>query len=163
MNHVTKFAEISDTVKHALKVATQAHKGQFRFDGKPYITHPIAVANIVVEDGNLGAFTIDAIVAALLHDVVEDTPITLDDLEKEYFSPYQIHLVDCLSRRKGESYTQFILRVATDEVATKVKLADLKHNLSDLDKSQRRDKYELATELLKLLVEKRKHNEYERS
>lgn len=148
---VKEYADIDKLVEKAVEVATKAHKGQFRDDGRPYITHPIAVANICAAKYARGEDTYFCMIIGLLHDVVEDTSLTLDDLSKEGFPYIVVNAIEYLTRQKNESYTDFIKRVAKNKQATLVKLADLEHNLSDQKPGARKDKYELATELLKSL------------
>ena len=127
----------------ALRIATKAHKDQYRWDKKtPYITHPIAVSTTVD--------AVEAKVVALLHDVVEDTDISLEDLGT-YFSHHIIMYVDALTKRAGEEYVTYLNRVAEHYVSTEVKIADIRHNLSQgLKKGSMRDKYLLAIEYLLL-------------
>ena len=109
----------------ALRMATKAHKGQNRKfgEGEAYITHPIAVSDSV--EGK------DAKIVALLHDVVEDTPLTLEDLHKEF--PLDIvWAVDMLTKRDCDSYAESVLRAKSNRLARRVKIADIKHNMSTL-------------------------------
>ena len=104
----------------ALNIAYKAHIGQLDKGGSPYILHPVRVA--------LHCQTEDEKIVALLHDVVEDTEISFDDL-KEYGFPNQIiEAVKALTKQKNESYDVYIDRVIRDPIAKKVKLADMKHN-----------------------------------
>lgn len=105
----------------AYKIAYQAHKGQKDKGGNDYILHPCAVANMLESD-------IDKAVA-YLHDVVEDTEITIDDLKELDFPDIIINAVDAITKRKNETYDAYIERVAKNNIAKKVKLADIKHNL----------------------------------
>jgi len=106
----------------ALRVAIESHAGQTDRAGAPYILHVLQVLAGCRPDP-------DAMVAAALHDVVEDTPKTLDDLRLEGFPDRIIEAVDALTRRDGETYEDFIERVARVPLARKVKLADLQHNM----------------------------------
>lgn len=104
----------------ALKHAVKAHAGQTDKCGQPYILHPIAVAE-VLEAAHHGEY---AIVAALLHDVVEDTSYRvtrLDEMQAEH--------LDILTRRSTETYVEYIERCLGDFTTAHVKLADLWHNL----------------------------------
>jgi (p)ppGpp synthase/HD superfamily hydrolase len=127
-------------IQKAEAIARLAHKDQKRRDGKPYITHPEAVVALL-------PVAIQKIVG-WLHDVVEDTDVTLEDLKKE-FPQVVVDAVDAVSRRKGESYVQFINRAGKNTLARHVKLADLEHNLSDLKPGPQREKYLTAQEILK--------------
>ena len=108
--------------ERALNVAVQAHWGQTDKGGTPYIHHPIAVA---------ANFQIEFLQAVgLLHDVVEDTSVTLDDLFNVHLFPRAVvDAVDCLTRRQGESYKAYINRIKPNSMARAVKIADIKHNL----------------------------------
>ena len=86
--------------------------------------------------------------AALLHDVVEDTPVTIEHLRALGFPPAVIEAVDALTKRPGEDYFRFIDRVSAYPLARSIKLADIADNLSDLDAGPRRDKYLKATSML---------------
>lgn len=114
-----------DDVKLAHEIAKRAHKGQVDKAGAPYILHPETVASFVTKD--------DEKIVAYLHDVIEDTPCQLRDLENVGFSSEIIKAVDLLTRKTGQSYKQYLKLVKTNELARVVKLADLKHN-SDLSR-----------------------------
>jgi len=109
----------------ALRTAISAHEGQPDKAEKPYILHPLRVM-LQFDDEN-------SQVTALLHDVVEDSPITFEDLEKEGFPSEVLAALHCLTKTKGEDYDDFISRVLTDPLACRVKLADLMDN-SDLSR-----------------------------
>lgn len=109
-------------LEKALEFATARHAGQTRFgSADPYIVHPIRVSERVATDHQK--------ICALLHDVVEDTPTTLDEIEKE-FGIMVRDTIDCLTHRKGESYNDYITRILTDENAVRVKIADICDNLN---------------------------------
>ena len=114
-------------VKRALEFAISAHKGQVDKAGAPYVLHAIAVASKLSTDFEK--------VVGLLHDVVEDTEFTLNDIA-EAFGDDVAAVVDVLTHREGEAYTDYISRVAANTVATKVKIADLSHNMDLLRISQ---------------------------
>ncbi|WP_423214504.1 GTP pyrophosphokinase [Streptococcus equinus] len=114
-----------DDVKVAHEIAKRAHKGQVDKAGAPYILHPETVASFVTKD--------DEKIVAYLHDVIEDTPCQLRDLENAGFSSEIIKAVDLLTRKTGQSYKQYLKLVKTNELSRVVKLADLKHN-SDLSR-----------------------------
>lgn len=109
------------TLERAIGIAAEAHAGQTDKAGAPYILHPLRVMLRV--EGN------DARIAAVLHDVVEDTPWTFDDLRAQGFGEGVIDALDGLTRRDGETYLDFCRRAATDELARRVKLADIDDNL----------------------------------
>lgn len=116
------------TVEDAILLAVQAHTGQTDKYGQPYILHVLGVAS--------RCRSVEEKVVAFLHDVVEDTDHTFDDLRKLGFSERIIEAVDCLTRHKGESYDAFVLRVAPNPLARAVKLADLEDNM-DVRRSTR--------------------------
>lgn len=105
---------------HAINLAYQAHEGQVDKAGAPYILHCLRVANAMV--------TTDEKIVALLHDVVEDTEITFEYLEHEGFSEEVVTAVKAITRELEETYNDYLLRVARNELAYKVKLADMLDN-----------------------------------
>ena len=110
-----------DMLNKALEIARKAHAGQVDKGGDTYIFHPVRVA--------LHCRTETEKIVALLHDVVEDTDVTLDDLRKEGFDTEVLDALQCLTRIEGEDYMDFIQRVATNPLATQVKMHDLKDNM----------------------------------
>ena len=127
----------------ALLLATKAHEGQVRkYSGLPYISHPMAVADKF-------DIEIDKIVA-VLHDVIEDTDFTLETIYDEY--GLSIHGQRALSilTRGEESYFQYILNIKESKsiIALKIKIEDIKHNLSDLKDGCLKDKYLMALYIL---------------
>lgn len=107
----------------AIELAVAAHKGQVDKAGKPYILHPLRVM-FAGED-------VDQMIVGVLHDVVEDTPATLDVLRASGFSEHVVESVDAVTRREDETYTQFINRIAkSTRTAIKVKLHDFEDNMS---------------------------------
>lgn len=111
--------------QQALAIAKDAHKGQVDKAGVAYIHHLLYVASLV--EGEL-AKTI-----ALLHDVVEDSDWTLEDLRKEGLLEEVVQAVGILTKKRNENYEEYILRVKQNPLARQVKLADLQHN-SDLSR-----------------------------
>ncbi len=105
----------------AIQIATEAHKDQFDKAGKPYILHPLRVMLHCENEAEQ--------ICAILHDVVEDSDVTFDDLRSHGFSEEIISALDCLTKRDGESYNDFISRVLANELASRVKLADLRDNM----------------------------------
>ena len=125
-------------IRSAYELAKEAHKNQKRKTGEPYIIHPIAVARIVAEEFELGA---NPIMAAFLHDVVEDTPYTLNDI-KERFGEDVAFLVGVVTKQKKaeynqskqiDNYRQILASVQFDVRAILIKLADHLHNMRTLD------------------------------
>lgn len=137
-------AEDMQRVRNAYALAAEAHKDQRRKTGEPYIIHPIAVARIVAEELELGA---NPVIAAFLHDVVEDTDYTIEDI-RERFGDDVAFLVGVVTKQKKEkyekskqvdNYRQILASVQYDVRAILIKLADRLHNMRTLD-SMRPDK-----------------------
>ena len=142
-------------VEKASVYAADKHKNQKRKDGKPYFTHVEAVAKIVSNEWstlipqiNWNIYKDHVVAAAFLHDVIEDCGVTKQDLLNEGFSVMTAEIVDILSKKKGENYFDFIMRImdsgAFSMGVIAVKLADLEHNMSDLNEGSLKDKYRLA-------------------
>ena len=153
-----------------LEFATRKHTGQKRKDGKDYITHPIAVAEIALElfeleevinwkdedpnvaESDLNELRDEIYILSLLHDVYEDTDTTLEEIE-ELFGNRIRHGVNMLSNKdKVMTYFDFIMRLVNrpwDWTIRLVKRADLRHNMSDLSEGSMKDKYRFAEHLLK--------------
>jgi len=108
-------------LEKAIQCAVKAHAGQKDKAGAPYILHPLRI--MMKMDNQAG------MIAAMLHDVVEDSSVTLADLRAEGFSEEVIAAVDHLTRREGEAYEIFINRLRHNPLAVKVKLADLEDNM----------------------------------
>ncbi|WP_295756311.1 HD domain-containing protein [uncultured Holdemanella sp.] len=104
----------------ALQIAKEAHAGQVDKAGKDYILHPITVASYMDTDVEK--------TIAYLHDVLEDTGVTVDEL-RNHFSNEIVDTVITLTHRKDESYFEYIQRISKSKLAKKVKVADLLHNL----------------------------------
>lgn len=103
----------------AMEIAYEAHHGQHDVSGTPYIFHPFCVAEQMEDE--------ISVCAALLHDVVEDTNVTLEDLEKEF--PKEVtEVVALLTHTPDMTYREYLERLKSNETARKVKLADLWHN-----------------------------------
>ncbi len=134
----------------ALKLATEAHEGQKRWGGEPYITHPIAVAQMI------NTSDMYARAVALLHDVIEDTTVTYMDILSAGFPVEVAFAVLNISKQKNDSYAEYISRVAHDDISRKVKKVDIQHNLTNLKKGSMKDKYLLALEYFRLYE---KHND----
>lgn len=108
----------------ALQHAIKAHDGQYDKGGEPYILHSLYVSSLMDTD--------DEEIVALFHDTIEDTDYTLEDIDSWGFGEL-VDAVDCISKRKEESYDEYILRVCSNKMSLKVKIADMKHN-SDLSR-----------------------------
>lgn len=109
-----------DLLTKAYRLARKWHKGQVDKGGTPYIEHVRHVSEQMD--------TTDGKIVGMLHDIVEDTLLTLDDLRIEGFTPLQIDAVDALTRRKDETYDAFIFRVSQNPLAKEVKIKDMLHN-----------------------------------
>ena len=137
----------TELTKKAMKISFEAHKNQVDKNGIPYIYHPIHLAE-QMEDEN-------TICVALLHDVVEDTDITFEELQKIGFNDDIIVALKLMTHDENVPYMDYVREIKNNSIAAKVKLADLKHN-SDLTRldvidekaKQRVQKYKKAIELL---------------
>lgn len=133
-------------IKKAINIAYNAHMGQNDKFGIPYIFHPVHLAELMETE--------DECIVAILHDVVEDTDVTFEQLEKE-FSHRVIEALKLLTHDKKVPYEEYITNLKDDCIAKKVKLADLKHN-SDITRLNhltpkdiiRNKKYEKAIKIL---------------
>ena len=131
----------------ALRIAVNAHAGQRDKIGQPYILHPIRVMLAMSTDAER--------TAAVLHDVVEDSAVTIDDLRREGFSEDVVHAVDAMTRRGGEGYEEYVERASRDPLARRIKIADLDdnmnlrrlHGLEDQDR-ERMERYRKAYRFL---------------
>lgn len=119
------------TLAKAIALAAQAHVDQVDKAGQPYILHPLRMMmRLATQPSTLDAQTFaDAQIVAILHDVVEDTPITFDALRADGFPERILVALDCVTRRETESYDEFIARAYDNPVARLVKLADLEDNM----------------------------------
>lgn len=139
-----------------LELATKAHQGQKREGGEPYITHPIAVAEIAtkiaVDNGISGNLLSVVYQTAILHDVLEDTHETSRSLLEQGVKPIVVDSLFFLNKKNYKGYTDMIMALRTNFISAIVKYADLTHNSSDLKKSSRLDKYQLAREVIKLMT-----------
>jgi (p)ppGpp synthase/HD superfamily hydrolase len=138
------------TLERAISISALAHAGQVDKGGSPYILHPLKVMLRLCDN--------EERIVAVLHDVVEDTAITLADLRNEGFSEAVLGAIDALTKRENEAYQAFIERAALDPIARRVKLADLAENsdLSRLNEPSQKDldrieKYRKATDYLTAL------------
>lgn len=113
------------TLERAIEIAARTHAGQLDKGGAPYILHPLRVMLRVAPGAQQ--------IVAVLHDVVEDSAVTFEDLEREGFSAEVISGLRAVTKVEGESYEDFVARVALDPVGKAVKLADLMEN-SDLSR-----------------------------
>ena len=144
-----------DIITKAFNFARQAHKGVRRLSGEPYIMHPIAVAQIACEEVGLGS---TSICAALLHDVVEDTDYTTEDLEN-IFGPKIAQIVDGLTKISGgifgeqasaqaENFKKLLLTMSDDIRVILIKICDRLHNMRTLQSQPANKQYKIAGETL---------------
>ncbi|MCB2378357.1 bifunctional (p)ppGpp synthetase/guanosine-3',5'-bis(diphosphate) 3'-pyrophosphohydrolase [Hymenobacter sp. BT635] len=143
-------------IKKAFNTSLEAHKEMRRKSGEPYILHPLAVAQIAVEEIGLGT---TSIVAALLHDVVEDTPWEISDVERE-FGPRVAQIVDGLTKISGvfeygtseqaENFRKMLLTLSEDVRVILIKIADRLHNMRTLDSMPRHKQLKIASETIYL-------------
>ena len=113
------------TFDRAVEFAARAHAGKRDQSGMAYLRHVLRVAHAVERDGG----TEDEMIVAVLHDVVEDTRYTLDDLRDLGLTEAQLDAVDCLTKRPGESYEDRITRALRNPIARRVKRWDIGDNL----------------------------------
>ena len=151
----TKHRKRVEIITKAFNFANQAHKGIKRRSGEPYIMHPIAVASIVCNEIGLGS---TSICAALLHDVVEDTDYTVEDIEN-IFGPKIAQIVDGLTKISGgifgdrasaqaENFKKLLLTMSNDIRVILIKIADRLHNMRTLGSMLPNKQYKIAGETL---------------
>ena len=151
----TKHRKRVEIITKAFNFANQAHKGIKRRSGEPYIMHPIAVAQIVCNEIGLGS---TSICAALLHDVVEDTDYTVEDIEN-IFGPKIAQIVDGLTKISGgifgdrasaqaENFKKLLLTMSSDIRVILIKIADRLHNMRTLGSMLPNKQYKIAGETL---------------
>lgn len=143
-----------EMIRKAFEVAVEAHKEMRRKSGEPYIYHPIAVAHICAEEMGLGA---TGIVCALLHDTVEDTDVTLEDI-KGLFGDKVAQIIDGLTKISGvidntssiqaENFRKVLLTMSEDIRVILIKLADRLHNMRTLNHMKRDKQMKIASETL---------------
>ncbi len=137
----------TDLTKKALQLCFEAHKNQVDKTGLPYVFHPFHLAEQMTDELST--------ICALLHDVVEDTDYTFDDLKNMGFPQAVIDVLQLLTHKDGVPYMEYVERLSVNPTAKQVKLADLRHN-SDLTRLdtvdeyalQRNEKYKKAQEFL---------------
>ena len=141
-------------IRRAFEISVDAHKDMRRKSGEPYILHPLAVARIVVEEIGLG---VTSSICALLHDVVEDTEITLEDIEREFGEKYS-KIIDGLTKIsnvvdlkadttvQAENFRKILLTLADDPRVILIKLADRLHNMRTLGSMNREKQLKISSE-----------------
>ena len=151
----TKHRKKVEIITKAFNFANQAHRGVKRHSGEPYILHPLAVAQIVCAEIGLGS---TSICASLLHDVVEDTDYTIDDIQN-VFGPKIAQIVDGLTKIAGgifgdkasaqaENFKKLLLTMSDDIRVILIKIADRLHNMRTLEHMLPRKQYKIAGETL---------------
>lgn len=143
-------------IREAFELSMEAHKDMRRKSGEPYILHPIAVARIVSDEMGLDA---TSVVCALLHDVVEDTEVTLEEIERQ-FNKEVARIVDGLTKISGifdlnsslqaENFRKLLLTLNDDIRVILIKLADRLHNMRTLDSLKREKQLKIASETMYL-------------
>ncbi|MDI5886324.1 RelA/SpoT family protein [Flavobacterium yafengii] len=155
ISYQTLTPEDKKLIRKAFDVSVEAHKEQRRKSGEAYIFHPIAVAKIVASEIGLGA---TSIAAALLHDVVEDTPTTIQDIER-LFNPKVAQIVEGLTKismvqkdlnasLQAENFRKMILTLNDDVRVILIKLADRLHNMQTMESMQEDKQTKIASETL---------------
>ena len=140
-------------VRRAFEIAAEAHKHMRRKSGEPYILHPLAVAKIVVEEIALG---VTSVICALLHDTVEDTEVTLKEIEMEFGSTCS-KIVEGLTKisnvvesknttQQAENFKKILLTLADDPRVILIKIADRLHNMRTLESMGRDKQLKIASE-----------------
>src|SRR3989344_6515526 len=152
----SKSAKDKQLIRKAFDIALDAHKNMRRKTGEPYIYHPIAVAHIAAEEIGLGT---TSVVCALLHDVVEDTDLTLEDI-KRLFGTKEAKIIDGLTKISGvfdqgsslqaENFRKMLLTLSDDVRVILIKLADRLHNMRTLESMKRDKQLKIASETLYL-------------
>jgi GTP pyrophosphokinase len=155
ISYQTLTTEDKKLIRKAFDVAVEAHKDQRRKSGEAYIFHPIAVAKIVASEIGLGA---TSIAAALLHDVVEDTPTTVKDIER-MFNPKVAQLVEGLTKisivqkdmnvsMQAENFRKMLLTLYDDVRVILIKIADRLHNMQTMESMDDHKQVKIASETL---------------
>lgn len=139
-------------LRTAFEMAAEAHKTMRRKSGEPYILHPLAVAKICVEEIGLG---IRSTICALLHDTVEDTDVTLEDIQRE-FGPEIVKIVDGLTKistvmdantsEQAENFKKILITLTDDPRVILIKLADRLHNMRTMDSMKREKQLKISSE-----------------
>ncbi len=141
-----------ELLRHAFEMAADAHKTMRRKSGEPYILHPIAVAMICVEEIGLG---VRSSICALLHDTVEDTDISLEDVEREFGTEISrivdgltkiSNVIDTNTSQQAENFKKILLTLTDDPRVILIKLADRLHNMRTLDSMKREKQLKIASE-----------------
>jgi GTP pyrophosphokinase len=141
-----------ELVRHAFEMSAEAHQSMRRKSGEPYILHPIAVAQICINEIGLG---VRSTICCLLHDTVEDTDITLEDVQREFGNEIAkivdgltkiSNVLDANSSKQAENFRKILLTLTDDPRVILIKLADRLHNMRTLDHMKREKQLKVASE-----------------
>jgi GTP diphosphokinase / guanosine-3',5'-bis(diphosphate) 3'-diphosphatase len=141
-----------DLIRIAFEMAADAHKTMRRKSGEPYILHPLAVAKICVEEIGLG---VRSTICALLHDTVEDTDVTLDDIKREFGDEISrivdgltkiSNVIDVNASQQAENFKKILLTLTDDPRVILIKLSDRLHNMRTLDSMKREKQLKISSE-----------------
>src|ERR1041385_1046506 len=141
-----------ELIRRAFEISADAHKTMRRKSGEPYILHPIAVAMICVEEIGLG---VRSTICSLLHDTVEDTDVTIEDVEREFGTEIArivdgltkiSNVIDTNSSQQAENFKKILLTLTDDPRVILIKLADRLHNMRTLDSMKREKQLKIASE-----------------
>jgi GTP pyrophosphokinase len=139
-------------IRHAFEIAADAHKSMRRKSGEPYILHPLAVARICVEEIGLG---VRSTICSLMHDTVEDTDITLEDVQREFGSEIGkivdgltkiSNVIDVNASQQAENFKKILLTLTDDPRVILIKLADRLHNMRTLDSMKHEKQLKISSE-----------------
>ena len=141
-----------ELIRHSFEMAAEAHKTMRRKSGEPYILHPLAVAQICVEEIGLG---VRSTICALLHDTVEDTDITLEDVQREFGGEIArivdgltkiSNVIDVNASQQAENFKKILLTLTDDPRVILIKLADRLHNMRTLESMKREKQLKISSE-----------------
>ncbi|RYF84999.1 MAG: bifunctional (p)ppGpp synthetase/guanosine-3',5'-bis(diphosphate) 3'-pyrophosphohydrolase, partial [Chitinophagaceae bacterium] len=141
-------------IRQAFEMAAEAHKTMRRKSGEPYILHPLAVARICVEEIGLG---VRSTICSLLHDTVEDTDVTLDDVQREFGSEIAkivdgltkiSNVVDVNASQQAENFRKILLTLTDDPRVILIKLADRLHNMRTMDSMKQEKQLKISSETI---------------
>src|ERR1044071_9903811 len=141
-----------DLIRRAFEMAAEAHKTMRRKSGEPYILHPLAVAKICAEEIGLG---VRSTICSLLHDTVEDTDLSLEDVEKEFGNEIArivdgltkvSNVIDVNASQQAENFKKILLTLTDDPRVILIKLADRLHNMRTLDSMKREKQLKISSE-----------------
>src|SRR5690349_4649980 len=139
-------------IRHAFEMAAEAHRTMRRKSGEPYILHPLAVARICVEEIGLG---VRSTICALLHDTVEDTDISLEDVQREFGAEIAkivdgltkiSNVMDANTSQQAENFKKILLTLTDDPRVILIKLADRLHNMRTMDSMKREKQLKISSE-----------------